>query len=137
MYSENNIAQALNGRTDYPDTAAPMAESNRFASPGVTVGYPSKPMEDVPSFHVQADPAQRYVQIHVEGAPHTPALAYTDPDVGIMVVIGCQTLPLNRWRRTGERIIRAQYRHYPEALIDALCTALADVLRVAEKMLAA
>lgn len=74
-----------------------------------------------PAVVVESAIASRVVRLALLNSPYEEILAANDPDTGVITVqIGCQSRPLQTWRRVGLSMIRRQWSHDTGRLEKAL-----------------
>lgn len=67
----------------------------------------------------------RVVRLAVTNAPFTEVVGETDADTGtVNLTIGCQTHPIERWKRIGARLVRSHFAHDEKRLTAALADAI-------------
>lgn len=82
-------------------------------------------MSPAPAVIIESAIASRVVRLALVNSPYEEILAANDPDTGVITVqIGCQSRPLQTWRRVGLSLIRRQWSHDTGRLEKALTEVL-------------
>lgn len=115
--------------TGYLNSTAAITPSYGVASPGFlypnvvggSVTFGSASIGQSGPVKIEDAGVSRVVRLALSNSPFEEVTAETDADTGVInLTIGCQTHPIERWKRIGARLIRRHYGHDEKRLSAAL-----------------